>query len=573
MATIHVTKPFTDDWILPETAMGMPRNLMELEGCPGQVVRGTFTVHADNAVADFLPAPGNLVGQNGYISSLEIDVRAVACWWQATCSHTTRQWMKQSTTDRELTPELLVYDPSFLRREGQDNYLKQANGSYVKVSDQAIGAPLSAPAAATMDIRDSGALQKTIIPAGSNQQYWVSIRIPSDCAAGIYAGEISLGSVGSVVIRVGVLPFQLEPCPIPHVMFTFFAPGAATIGTRQHSSAQIAAELRSICTPGTSLSIEAQEEAAIRSILIQMRNMGVTGTELQYTGLSWLMDVASGEAGHLSQLRQYVQRVLTIANQQGFTEVYFHAIDEASADAIAPQKANFDAVHAAGGLIYVDGYTGVYEAAKACGAKIDLMYWPTFPSSAEIAKWHSAGAKIGMYGDPHSGVALTGTWRRHYGLRLWQAGLDGAQIFWQWNAGGMIWNDFCNPVYVQECMAYPTANGCIETTQLEADREAVTDLRFLATLQAAIRDAEGSTAEAEEYLQWLKGQNLAAVDLDEIRTAMTDHILALKGLSGPPAPEPPPTPTPTQAGMGWAGVVLGLGAAAAAVVASRRASR
>lgn len=568
--TIHVTKPMTDDWILPSTSMGAPSNVISIEGCPSQSVPATFTVHAEAAITGLLPIAGSLAGAGGCIPSGSIDIKVVKCWWQARpTSRTSRQWMKygypvSAGAPRELTPELLLNDPSLLQTSGQDNYLKKTDGSYVKVSEESIGASPSAPSAAAMNVRDSETLLKADIPAGSNLQYWVTIRIPDDCQPGTYTGQILLGSVGAVEVQVEVLALELEPCPMPHVMFTFMLPGSATIGTRQKSQDQIAAELKSLCRPGVSLSLECQSDSAIRFMLGQMRQDGVSGTELQFTGLTYLMDVASSDAAHLAELKKQVLRVVAVCAEYGFTEVYFHGIDEAAASAIAGQKANFDAVHAAGGLVYVDGYTGVFAAAQAAGAKIDLIYWPTFPGAAEVANWHGIGAKIGMYGDPHSGVALAATFRRNYGLRLWQAGLDGAQIFWQWNSGGLIWSDFCNTTYVQEVMAYPTADGCVETVELQAQREAVTDLRYLATLQKAIDEASGNTTAAEEYLTWLYTANLAGADLDEIRSTLADHILALGGDAEPPTP-----PETSEASVGLVGILLVLGIAAAAAASKQ----
>ena len=78
-------------------------------------------------------------------------------------------------------------------------------------------------------------------------------------------------------------------------------------------------------------------------------------------------------------------------------------------------------------------------------------------------------------------------------------------------------------------MTYPTADGVIDTIQWEGYREGVTDLRYLATLQQAIRQSPNTPAavRAATFLAELKEADLSARDLDEIRSQMIDLILAL----------------------------------------------
>jgi len=91
--------------------------------------------------------------------------------------------------------------------------------------------------------------------------------------------------------------------------------------------------------------------------------------------------------------------------------------------------------------------------------------------------------------------------------------------YWQWINDGYLWNDFTNETYVPHCFALPTANGCVETTELEGFREGQYDLRYQATLEAAIAAAPSSQTRtaASSYLSWLKTASLDSLDLDTVR--------------------------------------------------------
>lgn len=77
-------------------------------------------------------------------------------------------------------------------------------------------------------------------------------------------------------------------------------------------------------------------------------------------------------------------------------------------------------------------------------------------------------------------------------------------------------------------MAYPTVDGVIDTLQWEGYREGVDDTRYLATLLAAIDEAEPAREkEAAAAEQWLDTLDISG-DLDAIRGEMIDRILQLQ---------------------------------------------
>jgi hypothetical protein len=120
-------------------------------------------------------------------------------------------------------------------------------------------------------------------------------------------------------------------------------------------------------------------------------------------------------------------------------------------------------------------------------------------------------------------LELPETYRRNYGLLLWQAGYDGSFDF-AYNCGfDDPYNDCDHVVWKDHMMAYPTKSSVIDTIQWEGWREGVDDCRYLATLeywQAKVEKA-GNTklaSEVESELTKLKNGGTAVLsNMDSVR--------------------------------------------------------
>ena len=136
------------------------------------------------------------------------------------------------------------------------------------------------------------------------------------------------------------------------------------------------------------------------------------------------------------------------------------------------------------------------------------------------------------YGNPQCGVEEPETYRRNFGLALWQAGYDGAMDYAYQHSFGHEWNDFDNQSYRDHTMAYPAANGVIDTIQWEGFREGVDDVRYLATLLQAMKTAEAAggakARQAQATRAWLDKLDMSSADLDVVRAEMIRRILALR---------------------------------------------
>jgi hypothetical protein len=185
-----------------------------------------------------------------------------------------------------------------------------------------------------------------------------------------------------------------------------------------------------------------------------------------------------------------------------------------------------------GGKIFVAGCT---ENIKYMGDLQDLQIACGAPIKEEAEKWHSKGKQVFNYANPQTGVEEPLRYRRNYGLLLWQNDYDGAMDHAYMTSYRNIWNDFdfwCR----EENMAYPTADGVVDTTEWEGYREGVDDVRYLTTLVNAVNAAKASAdpkmkekvSAAEKYLNELKTMNLKDRNMDTIRMEIIFQILGLK---------------------------------------------
>ena len=230
----------------------------------------------------------------------------------------------------------------------------------------------------------------------------------------------------------------------------------------------------------------------------------------------------------MAKLKESVEQVVAIARPHGVEEIYFYGIDEARGDVLAKEQAAWKVVHDAGGKVYV----AVMNLADCHETSLDMaVVCGTYYTAEEVAKARAKGRKLLSYANPQGGCIRPETYRRNYGLLIWQWGFDGAMTHAYQCGYGHIWNDFDGP-YRDENMAYPTADGVIDTIQWEGYREGIDDLRYLATLNAALRKAAAdrpAAVQATRFLAELKKSDLSKLDLDDVRKQMIDHILKLLG--------------------------------------------
>jgi len=568
MITIYVTQPITNARILPTTAL--PDDAISTKilvgGSPGEYVPATFTIHTDSEIHGLLPTRSNLSG-DGFIPAGNVDIRYVKCWLQAPDSITTRQHpagVYIFNKRKELMPELLLKDDTLVEVVNDENQVKMLDGSYRWVSEFADGPEDVQPTNDEFPVMDAAALQPVTILANTNKQVWATIKIPKTAQPGSYNGTIDLiaseGSIGQIELNLQVYNINLGEPPFETTMcfpsrFEWRYP-IGQIGIWRNDE-QMAAEMNNLKEHGITNPCCEQPLVwrngqlnwtdKLRNYLSIRQSAGLQMNPLYYR-VSFIKNVAQD----YDILRQILREIKDICSQYGVDDLYTSCPDE---ETLTDEGRRQIAIaHDEGFKVFLSGKwqqlsptADIVDMAFTCGGNWGVDHNP----KASFAKlFHDYGHKLMSYSNPQGGVEKPETYRRNYGLLLWQADYDGGMMYCYQHEAGFSWNDFDHKTYKDHNMIYPSINGVIDTLQWEGYREGITDARYLATLLGAIEIAKTQgidTSAAESYLANLKTANLSTKNLDQVRTDIINHILYLQG---EPVPPPPPIP-PTMVAILW----------------------
>ena len=548
----YIIEPITNMKIFPD-ALFIPgediSNEVSIIACPGEYEPASFVIVSLDNIKDLRLIPTDLKSKDGkVISSSNLDLKVVKCWYQSGGGETA---IPVNRGRKVFTPELLLKDDSLVKvdTEKKENYLKlnyPEGEMYLCISrkEDLLGFPyqkgrIYQPTVDVVPIKDSQILLPLDIPAGTNKQFWITAHVPEDANPGIYTGEIKLSTskevLGCITLMLRVLPFRLSK---PYYTSSIYyrgkldPAGKGTIGCDLKNEKQFRAELENLFAHGVTNPFVynqpfGEEGKELGKVLTIRNEIGMRGPLYYCYGIS---------LGNDHGLKDRIKKILEFVKSYGISEVYFYGIDEATGEKLKAQRPAWEAVRQAGGKIFVADLDG--NNFESMGDIQDIcIHYPAL-SKKEAEKWHSVGHKIWSYGKPFGGVEEPETYRRNYGLLLWQNDYDGAAnyVYQGGAAYGFIWNDFHDRRNTRHFnFTYPTVDGIIDTIQWEGYREAVDDVRYLTTLLKVIEKAKKSKNRkikksvilAEKYLKELKSADLNTRDLNVIRLEIIDYILKL----------------------------------------------
>ena len=543
---IRIVPAISDAYILdddlPETDRGAQS--ISIVMAPDQFEPASFVVYAGDALPDLRVTATQLRDPQGRLmDGGRIDIRVVKRWYQRNFAYATNQ---ADPRTRFLVPELLLRDDSLIQVRDRQNFLKLESGEYVDISKPGNLNGFGTPRPEDFPVRDAPTLQPLEVAAGDNRQFWVTAYVPPGAKPGNYVAEIILRSGAAqfliLPVAIEVLPFSLSK---PRIDYSFYYRGIlsngwpnGSVSSEYKSEAQMLDDFRNMREHGIKNPTVYQPLAsgALEKVLQLRTQAGIAADKMFYLGVDIApsADVAKPDE-YRAQLPAKISSTLKIASAFDIRKVYFYARDEARDSHLLEQIPYWDTVRRAGGLVMAAGWRS--ESSRpgnfdATGGNEDLFNALGMPSRFESAQWHAKGKLIYSYQNPTGGEELPETWRRNYGLLLWQYDYDGAMPYaWQ-HSYADAWNDFDHMEYRDHNFTYPTIDGSIDTLQWEGVRAAVDDSRYLATLMDALESPAGKisphAAEVRAWLQELKNAPLARLDLSSIREQMIGHILALR---------------------------------------------
>lgn len=502
--------PFVPHWMTNVFPNSVPRAAdltrpLACFACPGEFEPLTVAVRTLRTLKNLRCEPGDLDGAAGRIPASAIEVRTVKCWPQRLGSSWSTEW--------RVMPELLE------RRPGVD------------------------------------------VPVDTSQQFWLTIRVPPDAAAGVYEGRVTLAAddAGRTVmpVRVEVLPFRLEKSERPVGMYWY--------------------EHKVKGTPARDLQVRDMVEHGMRTLTLghlfpEMRledgRLVLDTAELaQFLRELRVLGIEGPIPYHCSALMTRVQRLLPGAAPEEHDRLYVEAIRQLQAVGARPDSIQLlfypvdeignheergrKAQHECGLISRVPGavsYITVndYASGEKWGDTFDIWCGNVDYTPEQEQRLLARGKRYMRYGsaylnDPRRARASSG-----FGFYRRPAE---AMFYWHYQAAvGDPYNDFDGDSR-DWCAAYPGPDGePIPTTDWEGLREGVDDLRYIATLKhyaaLAAQTADGAEA-ARQALQTLEevlggedrvGQTVFRDDLgpDEyhgLRRRLVDQILRLLPLA------------------------------------------
>ncbi|MFZ3099951.1 MAG: hypothetical protein WA103_01805 [Minisyncoccales bacterium] len=550
----YVVPAVTDDKILPDSFISdnYKSESIFIKLAKNEYEPASFVINSDKDMSLLNISTEDLVGPAGRIPAANIDIRTVKVWWQAGVS-------VSDISHKQLVPELLLNDDSLVDASGSDNYIKLANGSYVLASslegipginliDAGRGDRVDFlnPSNNILNIADSATLLPFSIKAQKNKQFWVTIFAPSSVAAGSYSGKIYINLNNAVIktltINVDVLPINLSKSKLTYGIYYAGVLGQNGTLSLTKNEQQMANEFKDLVKHGvdnpTMFEIKSQPDPEfgkfdINKILKLRSSQGINNQDIYFCSLSvpspnlhlGLQNNYS-ENNNLEILKNSTSDLIRRARESGVDNVYIYQIDES--DLNNQHRLNeIEAIHNVSGKVFDAQYdqNNKYSIAQY----LDLLNSASTLDPTLAAKYHSYGHKIFSYSNPQSGEEKPETYRRNYGLLLWQKDYDGAMDFAYYWPMKNVWNDF-DSTWRDHNFVYPTVDGVIDTIQWEGFREAVDDVRYLSTLlnRVAYAKTKGvKTTAIENWIVNLKQADLKTANLDSIRVQMANYIIGL----------------------------------------------
>jgi hypothetical protein len=367
------------------------------------------------------------------------------------------------------------------------------------------------------------------VAAGESREFWVTVHVPDNAAPGTYDGTLSFASQGGTAtlpLRLTVHPFALEQPALTYSIYyrgTLSADGQPTISSEGKSEAQYRAEIADMKAHGVlyPANYQARGDKLQRALEIR-RECGMP------TGAFYNLGYCVGPQteAQLPDLRAQVSWWIETLKPYGYTTVYFYGIDEATGEALARQRAAWKATQECGGKTFVACYKATFEA---MGALLNTAVLAGAPDPEEAKKYHAVGSQAFCYANPQVGVEDPAVYRRNFGLVLWKAGFDGAMDYAYQHGFNHVWNDFDDKTYRDHNFTYPTLTGVVPTLAWEGFREGVDDVRYVTTLEKAIRGAPAARRqEADAAKAWLAALDPSTADLDAARAQAAEWIGRLK---------------------------------------------
>ena len=510
----------------------IPSRIMKAFGCRGTFVPLSFAILPGKQLDGLTFEVDDLHNGDSRILKDAIDIRYVATWWRL------------MNRKPRLMNEMLLHDPNFVvpSEEQPKNVYK----------DSRFGS-------------DADELQPVTVTAKTLRQFYITVKVPVDSAAGVYktiiTGKATTGPPFAMQVELEVLPFDLAPTPYAYSFYyrSYLRSDETKKKQGIHSwfktARQMEAELVNMAEHGcNTLNLydgdpkqteNGWDFTDLGERLAMAKRAGLTRTPFTWLGhgQAFTPSPDNPAASHTveetaDRLKRFITAVHSFCDSKGYPRPALYGHDEASGEKLRMLKQGYNAISEAGGLVTVACYGNYFdEIGSALSLPIVYGGTQTRKGKLSIRASQRLGYECWIYNTPATNMSASASvYRRRYGLAMWRNGEQGAAP-WEYSGmprqrnGKAYDNNFSGPIYAA---AYPTWNGKpIDTIIYEAYREGVYDTRYMATLQNRLKTAKRGkqhTKLVREIEQWLETFSVND-DLQQVRRQMADYIIALSAKS------------------------------------------
>jgi hypothetical protein len=571
--TVHVVSPAINNRpVLP--GKPLPPNCRPATGrgfaitaCRGEYEPVSFVIETEQNLRKVDVKVSPLRSDAGEIPAVAVDVRVVA------------PIFRRITDFPGAVNWVLVHDPNLILMKDQPrpDALKPD------------AAPTTKAYVKTMVFTRRPVDTATLQPAdvAARQQFWLTVHVPDDAAAGVYSGDITITADNAephkLPLKLTVPDFDLEP---PKAEFSVYHPawiegGGLPVDNPQGytvlSEQQYLADLKNMVEhgclnptiyTGPAMNDQGDLDFTVFARVLDLRDQAGIPRHLPLYVLGAGRINSSGKvtAEQKSENTRLTRQFVDWLDQRGdYGDLYLMGADEATGAALMAQRDAWESIRAGGGKTFVAHYAGYTEGIgdlldlpimihamhrqldklnmmpaeqflqypEAVRKAVDLnrVFAPAFQKKLQLV--HKHGHRVFTYMDPLAGYTLPEVHRRMRGLVMSKAGIDGT----------MTWSyaHIANSTYTQAGpfdfsifnFVLRGAEAPMDSLSWEAYREGYDDARYLATLRAAMTAARGRGVEDRvigETARWLKDLDVVDGDLDALRSAMVQRITALRAL-------------------------------------------
>ncbi len=361
---------------------------------------------------------------------------------------------------------------------------------------------------------------------GATRQFWLTLTVPRDAAAGVYAGEVVLKSEAGAArlpLRLEVLPFDLAAPGKWVGMYWHVDRCRDREEMKRHLADMRAHGMNTIAgtPPAPKMTLKdgklVMDATETIEFLDLLKSEGFTGP----VPFDWREEALAKRLFGADRVKEGVKALVTewlkITNRPGGPPLMYYPVDEIGNHADRQKEFNHKAAlirQVLEAKIYCT--VNKFDAGEKCVEGID--YWcSNIPFTLDQEKYVRDHGKVYMrYGSHYTKDPRKARNSAGFGFFRRDAA---AMYYWHYqHICGDPFDDLdanCR----EHCAAYPGPDGPIPTLDWEGVGEGVDDLRYINTLNLAIEQAKKRGGPAAAAAERARGELKALLEADTTTSA------------------------------------------------------